>query len=205
NVDAQLVRANAVAGLKDLDGAIADIEEAIKIDEGHSPSYANLGYLQQAKGNKAEAEAAYKQAIATDPKSLMPRLALANFYWASKQQAEAEETFKAALALDPKNPATNRALALFYMTSNRAAEAEAPLKVLADTKDAGARLALADYYTSANRAADAKPILDELAKTEATYAPAKLRLAAIAYTAKEKDEAYKIVAEVRARQPRNAV
>jgi Tfp pilus assembly protein PilF len=78
-----------MAGLKDLDGAVKEIEEAIQLDPQQASTYANLGALQQARGNTAEAEAAFKQAVQTDPKSVVARLALANFYWASGRRPEA--------------------------------------------------------------------------------------------------------------------
>jgi len=81
NVQAQVIRANAVAGLKDLDGAIADMEDAVKLDEGRAPTYTNLGYLQQAKGNKEEAEAAFKQAVAAGGKESMP---VADQFWGDR-------------------------------------------------------------------------------------------------------------------------
>ena len=52
NVQAQILRGSALAGLKDLDSAIAQIEEAIQLDPERSGTYDNLGALQLAKGNR---------------------------------------------------------------------------------------------------------------------------------------------------------
>src|SRR5439155_10920236 len=96
NVGAQVARANALAGMKDLDGAIAEIDEAIKLDATRAPTYSNLGYLQLVKGNREEAEAAFKKAVATDPKSVPAHLALANFFWSTARPQDAETELKAA-------------------------------------------------------------------------------------------------------------
>jgi cellulose synthase operon protein C len=45
DIGAQLLVANALAGLKDLDGAVTQIEDALRIDPDRSGTYANLGAL----------------------------------------------------------------------------------------------------------------------------------------------------------------
>ena len=86
--------------------------------------------------------------MATAPKNVEPRLALANFYWARQRTADVETTLKEALAIDPAGVASNRALAVFYGLTNRPEDAERHLKVLAaNTDNLEASLALADFYT----------------------------------------------------------
>ncbi len=96
SVEAQVLRANSTAGMKDLDGASRRIEEAIKLDPKQAGTYANLGAIQAARGNQAEAEAAFKKAVETDAKSVTAHLALGNFYWGSGRPADAEASFKQA-------------------------------------------------------------------------------------------------------------
>ena len=67
NVEAQLLLANSLAGLKDLDGAIEEIEEAIKLDPQNTLGYAGLGAMQQAAKRQDEAEAAFKKAVEVNP------------------------------------------------------------------------------------------------------------------------------------------
>src|SRR5262245_12043306 len=50
DIEALLLHANAVAALKDADGAIAEIEDALKIDPGNSRTLINLGAIQSASG-----------------------------------------------------------------------------------------------------------------------------------------------------------
>ena len=77
NSDALVLRGMALAGLNDLDGAITQIQQAIALDPTASRQ-ANLGFLQLAKGRREEAEAAFRQAVASDPKSVPAAVALAH-------------------------------------------------------------------------------------------------------------------------------
>jgi len=203
NVEAQVVRGNALAGLKDLDGAIADMEDAAKLDGTRAITYSNLGVLQLAKGQREEAEASFKHAVETDPKSLRAYLALANYYWAVGDIEAAGSAFTKGLALSPRDIMANRAYAMFLMSTNRRAEAEAPLKVAAEANgDAAPKIVLADYYVATGRPADAERILKPLAEGN-TFATATLRLAAIAYRGNDKAGARRLVGQVLAKQPKN--
>ena len=83
NVEAQVLLAHSLAALKDLDGAITEIEGAIETDPRRTLTYSNLGMLQMAKGNRDEAKAAFERAVEIDPKSVEAILALANFQWSA--------------------------------------------------------------------------------------------------------------------------
>ena len=74
-----LLHANAMAALRDPAGAIAQIEEALKISPDSSKAYVNLGVVRMQSGEAKAAEAAFRRAIELEPKSVDPRLALANF------------------------------------------------------------------------------------------------------------------------------
>src|SRR5687768_5437447 len=63
NVEAQLILGNALAGLKDLDGAVKEIEGAIKLDPARGLTYSNLAALRLAQGQKDQAEAAFRKAV----------------------------------------------------------------------------------------------------------------------------------------------
>ena len=62
SVDGLLLMGNAMAGLKDFDSAIEQIEGAIGEDPNQPLNYANLAVIQSAKGDKTAAEAALKAA-----------------------------------------------------------------------------------------------------------------------------------------------
>jgi tetratricopeptide (TPR) repeat protein len=145
-VDALVLRANALAGLSDLDAALA-----------------NLGALRLVRGERREAEEAYRSAIEKSPTSVDAHLALANFLWATGRLPEAEAGFKAALALEPGRVLTNRALAAFCVASQRPAEAEPYLKRVAEaSREPGPKLDLANYYVAMNRPDEAVRLLESI-------------------------------------------
>ena len=147
DVEVLLLYANSLAALRDPAGAIAQIEEALKVNPNSSPAFLNLGVVRMQSGDAKEAEAAFRKAIELEPASVDARLALANFLWAAQRAPEAEAILKEALAREPQHLLANRMLALLYVATRRTQEAEQPLKVVADvSKTPAARFQLADYY-----------------------------------------------------------
>src|SRR5688572_7288111 len=69
NPRALVLLGNALAGLKDLDGAIEQVEQAIDEDPQLYLSYANLGALQVAKGDRDAAEEVFRRAVTEAPQS----------------------------------------------------------------------------------------------------------------------------------------
>src|SRR5690349_6898187 len=57
NVKAQILLGNALAGLKDFDGAVQGLEAALQL-EPNAIGYASLGNIQLSRGSQADAEAA---------------------------------------------------------------------------------------------------------------------------------------------------
>src|SRR6266496_976982 len=94
DVDALILRANALASLKDPAGAIAEIEEALKVQPNESRTFVNLGAVRMGSGEATEAEAAFRKAISLDPSSVNAHLAFANFLWSAARPAEAEQEVK---------------------------------------------------------------------------------------------------------------
>ena len=203
NVDAIIIRGNALAGLKDLGGALVEIERAIQTDPTKGAGYSNLGAVQLAQGDVPAAEASFKRALAINPKSTNVRLALANLYWASGRRKEAEDALKEGLALEPNNVVANQALAVLYLGSGRVPEAEAPLKLVAQHSPTPAgKLSLADYYIEVRRMADGKAIYQEVGTGEGQYsATAKLRLAALGLSEGDRAGAHKLIDEILAKNP----
>lgn len=204
NVEALIVRANATAGLKDVPGAIRDIEEALKTQPADGRIYSSLGALRFVEGQRVEAEAAFKKALEISPKSIEARLAMANFYWATGRAAEVEQTLNEARALDPAHLMVNRMLAALYLATRRAPEAEAPLKAVAErTGDVPSTLALADYYIQTQRPVDASTVLKPLAENSASSGAATLRLALIERHGGRHDAAYRMIDELIKKEPKN--
>jgi tetratricopeptide (TPR) repeat protein len=202
DIDAILLRANALAGLRDPAGAIAQIDEALKISPDNSRAFVNLGAVRVQSGQAKEAEVAFRHAIELDSNSLDAKLALANFLWAAERGPEAEAVLKEVLAKDPKHLLANRMLGTLFIASKRVAEAEQPLKNVAETSNApAARFQLADYYISVGRPNDAVTLLNALAKEQESSGEAELRLAALDYTQHHVEEAHKRLDSLLTRAP----
>jgi tetratricopeptide (TPR) repeat protein len=203
NGRALLIRANALAGLKDTNSAIAQLEEAVKADPKASQAYSNLGTLLMSKGQKDEAEYSYRRAVEVAPTAVEPLLALGNFLWNSGRKPEAEQAFTHALELDPKNRLARRMLAVFYLGSGQAAEAESQFKWLADNGDALSRLALADFYGTVGRPDDARAVLQTVVADPTVYVAVRTRLATLAVSQGNRQDADKWLGEALAKEPNN--
>lgn len=200
NVQALILRANALAGLSKVDEALVEAEKAIAEDPSEGASYAALGAIQLGYGSSANAEKAFLRAVELDPKSLQARLALANYYWATKRVDDAVAQLKHAQEIDVDNVSVNRILAAVFVTRGQNAEAEPYLKAAA-TDDAG-RLLLGDHYVRSGRTSDGRRIFETLAAGSGSQAgPAKLRLAALVKSSGDTASARQMVDEVLAKTP----
>jgi len=205
NAAARITLGSALAGLNDLDAAVAEIQDAIRENSGQSVSYRTLGAVELARGRRREAEEAFTNATLSDPKSARARLALANFYWSIGDLAAAERELKTALTIDARDGSANRALAVLLVVTNRARDAERYLKAVADISGQSRdRLVLADYYLSMNRSADARSLLIELTASDAKASiAATIRLSAIAARGGDRAAAHRLLDDVLQKQPGN--
>ncbi len=201
NVDAAILVANADAGLKDLDGAVAQIEDALKVDPDRSATYSNLGLLELSRGKREAAAQAFTKAVALAPGSVAPHLALGHFYWLTGDVVAAEASFKRALAIDPRSALTNRVLGNFYLATHRLQSAGPFFQTTYDvTKTQDAAFALADYDMSMGKDAAAVELLQPLS---AGSAAATVRLAEIDYKNGRHDVAYGRLASVLSKDQAN--
>jgi len=209
NINAHLLRANAMARLKDLDGALKDMQQAITADPSQGAHYAQLGGIQLARGERAQAEDAFLKALEVQPNAVDLRLSYANFLMVSGRLADAEREFKRAYELDVEGSNANRALASFYVMTGRPASAEAYLKKLATKTDgAWAGFALARLHAATGNPDQAIAVLKGLIANKDTSQEAKLQLAALFYGMGRRDDAHRLVEEVLAEasdQPRALV
>jgi Tfp pilus assembly protein PilF len=198
-VEAQVLRGSALAGLRDVDGAITQMEEALALDPDRADTYVNLGVLHRARGNNRGAEEVFERALKMDPASVNARLALANYHWSAGRLADAEALIKDAVGVERDGARASRTLAIFYLASGRAADAEQPLRTVAErSADVQPKLMLADYYMAGGRAPQAVAVLESVAKDPRASGLAGARLAAIAY-ASDTQRGHALVDEVLAR------
>ena len=94
--------ANSLAGLKDLDRAIAEVEEAVTVDPTATQPYTNLGALHLVRGEPRGRRKALRKALEADARDAGVTV-LGNFFWSGGRLAEAEGAFKTAWALDPND------------------------------------------------------------------------------------------------------
>ena len=197
NVKALTLLGSALAGLRDLEGAIREVEKATALDPLEPGSHAALGVLRMAHKETARAEEALSEAVRLAPTLVEPRIVLARLYWTLGRAAEAEEALAQAVAAAPNDPLANRAMAAFLVARSRAPEAERYLRAVANaTADVGARFALADYYAGTKRWADARAVLEPLRADTAHGTESTLRLAAVAYSEGTAAEAHRLVDEL---------
>ena len=180
NIDGLLMLAAASTKLKDFDGAMFYVEEAIKIAPTESRTYATLGGMQFAQGRMPEAEAAFKQAVKVDPNSLGASLMLGRFYSSTGRIADAEAAFGRVLQIDSNSEIAHVELAGLYRSTGQWPKVETHFKWLADNStELRPKLQLADYYVLMNRPADAVKHLEELSTRKGAYAEVQSRLASI--------------------------
>jgi putative PEP-CTERM system TPR-repeat lipoprotein len=205
DVQAVIARANAMAALKDVSGAMTEIEEAQKIAPNDVSVFVSRGAIQQQSGAAKEAEAAYRQAVTLDPSAVNAHLALANFLLTTGRYSEAEQQIKQGIAVEPKNVLANRLLASLYVATNRRQEAEQPIKVIAESsKVPGPKFELADYYASVGRDDEAKKLLTTLAADPASLPRAEGMIAAIDYQRGKTREAHARLDKLLERAPKDS-
>ena len=205
HLEAHMLLAQAIAGLRDIDGAITEIENAIRMAPGDERSYVQLGAFRLRQGQIAEAEKAYQEAVTLDPKSIYAVVGFAKFYLAMGRMKEAEEWVKKAVALSPDDFNANRTLAVIYLSTNRVAEAEAPLKVVSKVSLIGTpRLVLADYYFLAKRNTEARQVLESFKDDPALYSAVRTRLSALEMAEGHADVAKTYVDEALKKNPADA-
>ncbi len=204
NIEGHILKGNALGGVNELDKALQEMEEALRLDPTRGLTYTQLGLVESARGQLKAAEAAFKRAVELASDQVEVHLALANFYWAAGRLPEAEQGFDAALRLDPNNEGTNRALAVFSLASGRVDEAEKYLVRIADLSKAPSSVfTLADYYVATKRSAKAVGLLEPLA-SGAGVTGAQERLARAYAAAGEVAKARRLIDEILAKSPKDA-
>ena len=199
DVPSQILLANALAGLKDLDAAVAEIEEAIKLDPDRSSSYTSLGVFEHNRGRNDAAERAFKRATDLDPRSAPAFLALANFYWVNGRSKDVDAALTRAVSLEPDNLLVLRAMAGFAISQQKPDDAEKYLKrILEISKTPEAAVAMADFYISRRDEVSARGLLEPLTTSASakTGSMASVRLAALDHAAGRRDEAYRKLDQV---------
>ena len=148
NADGHILLANSYAGLKNIEGSLKEMQDAIGLAPDRSTSYLNMAELQVHAQDPAQAEVNFKKAVELDPKSARALMALGNFYAQQHRFAESEVQFQKAVELQPKEPLPRAALAKLYLVQGQKDKA---VQALTDAKNAApndpaAYRMLGDFY-----------------------------------------------------------
>jgi FimV-like protein len=196
NVDALVLRGNALSGLNSFEDALDSIEQAIKLDPGRGTTYTDLGFVELAQGRRDQAQAAFLKAVQLAPTQTRTILALANFYWSTGQTKDAEEAFEQALKIEPTNVEVNKFMAAFKYSTGRRLEAEPYLRRIAEkSPEPDGMLALADYYLLTARPKDAISTLQSLTSVQ-NLSDVKLRLARAYAASGDRAKAHELINQV---------
>ena len=106
----------------DLDGAIREYQEAIRLKPDDVMFHCNLASVWAQKGDYHEAIRVYRLAIGFDPSDYATRFNLGNLYRDMERHEEALGEYQRAVELDPQNAAGHYALAGLYWDQEKIQE-----------------------------------------------------------------------------------
>lgn len=164
HIEGHILMASVRTTQKRWEEAKAELDRAIALNPQRSESHLSMArYYDQrgkaaensaaAKGYFDEAEKIFRNAINLDPKAIISRLALSDFFYSNGRRAEAEQELKNAFAVDQNDKLLLAALQRFYENQQNYAAAEQYAQRLLDieTDKNGARAQLIDLHVRAGK------------------------------------------------------
>lgn len=147
---------------KDVKGAEEILRKVVQDTPKSSDAWVVLGRFYSSQSRGQDAEGAFQQAVALDPKSAPALLDLANLQESTGRKSEAEQTLKRLATL----PGFKASHAMFLYQDGRRDEAIRELEVLVkqDPEDRQARTYLVAAYRTNGKASDAEKVLNEALK-----------------------------------------
>lgn len=144
------VRAAARARTRDISGAVADADHALKLAPFNEIAIGVRAGLYQQGGNTAQAVALVSNGVQHLPDSTDLREVLSQLYLSSGQQELAEKQMQALIKLRPADLRYRKLLAVFYTRAHRLDDAQRTLEeaVQALPKDDEAKLTLVGFIST---------------------------------------------------------
>jgi protein O-mannosyl-transferase len=151
--------ANALADAGKGSEAIAQYQQALRLNPGASAAHHNLGLVLQAQGKSAEAMAEFRAALQLQPDYESAEHNLANRLADAGQLDEAIAHYLAALRLDPNHAESYNGLGICYAMQGKLAEAERQFRESVRLKpdNPGPQSNLANALGAQNKPAEAIP------------------------------------------------
>ena len=195
---ALILLGNTYSQMVQLDGSIGEIKQGFQRDPRFLPSYIDLADRQDARRPADLIEDAYKKAAAADQNSVLPKLALANFYSVVKRSQEAEKLLQDTVAAAPKSADASNALGFFLLQNKRIGEAEAAYTRVRDAhpNEVLPKIVLADFLMGTGQTDRAMDSYRKLAADNSTKLLGLKRLVSIHLSRREFDKAGPLVNEI---------
>lgn len=157
SAEARLLRSTLKLRTHDYDGALADLEKAVALNDHLPGAHGRLGEILLAKGDIERARAAFAQELALDPDDFTSNLNMGVLSKHDQEYADARRYLESALKTRPNDPGVRYQIANIDLSTGNLDRARQSLETLiAESPDfAEAHATLATVYYRLNRAADA--------------------------------------------------
>ncbi len=190
HIEGHILMASVRTSQKRWDEAKAELDKALALDPKRTESFLSLArfYDQrgkvsdnpaEAKGLTDEAEKTYRKALETDPRSMIARLAISDFYYTTGRKDNAEQELKKAFEIEPGDKLLLAALQRVYENRQNFVEAEKYAERLAslDPDKNTARAQIIDLHARAGKTDQAIKEYEDLIKTSPKFMRSYSRLA----------------------------
>ena len=155
------------------------------------------------KAEDAEAEGAFRKALAIDPRLYAARMSFMGFLWANNRMDEGAAVLKAVADETPAHAFHSRTLGLYYEQRGQFVDAEKYLKTAAAGNDRDSCLTLSDYYKRRGRLAESLAALAPVTAEDPDFSAA-IRAAELELASGEPTKARDRVNQVLAKRPNDA-
>lgn len=145
-IERHLERGNEFAEEGDYDGAMAEYEKVLKIDDGNALAHNNLGIVYKRKGLYISAVEEFQAALDGLPNYFKAYNNLANVYFEREYYDDAVKYYNKCLAIKPNFADAHWNLALAYEKKGEKTRAIRHFRKFAELSDSPAYVALAQQH-----------------------------------------------------------